>query len=97
MFADKAVQGLTFLPALPPDTWLWRLKAPTLPASCVFLSPRMLRACVPVSRLQMGRCEVGWSKLLWPGPVPGCSHPRGRWRGQSWEGAAAWWGQPVQA
>lgn len=27
MFADKAVQGLTFLPALPPDTWLWRPKA----------------------------------------------------------------------
>lgn len=83
MFADKAVQGLTSLPALPPDTWLWRLKAPTLPASHVFLSPQMLRACAPLhhARLQMGGCEVGWSKLLWPGPVPGCSHPRGGSRG----------------
>ncbi|XP_034509373.1 uncharacterized protein LOC117800926 isoform X2 [Ailuropoda melanoleuca] len=49
----------------------------------------MLRACALLHRprLQMGGCEVGWSKLLWPGPVPSCSHPRrgsrGRWRGQS--------------
>lgn len=48
MFADKEAQGLTFLPALPPCSRLWRLKASTPSAYCVFLSPQMLGACPPV-------------------------------------------------
>lgn len=85
MFADKAVQGLTFLPALPPGTRLWRWKVPTPWAYCVFLSPRYYWGPVCLfqgTRLQMGGCEAGWSKLLWSGPVSGCSHPRGGSRGR---------------
>lgn len=52
----QSSEGLTFLPALPARTRLWRLKAPTRFASCTFLSPQML---MPVllshgTRLRMG-------------------------------------------
>lgn len=60
MFAHKAAQGLTFLPALP-LCGLWRLKAPTPSAHCAFLP---LRGWGPVllsygTRLRMGVPEAG--------------------------------------
>ena len=46
------------------------------------------------TRLQVVGHEAGWRKLLWSGPVPGCSHPREGSRKMegpgSGQGPAAW-------
>lgn len=98
MFADKAAQGPTFFLALPPCIRLWRPKASTTSAYGAFLSPRMLRAC-PLLPGQMRGYEAGWSKLLWSGPISGCSHlkgaSRGRWRGQGLGRGCSLVGGPV--
>lgn len=72
MFADKSMQGLTFLLS----AFLCQVGKTERPCPALDLQMASLALLSDGARLQMGSPEAGWSKLLLSGPVPRCSHEK---------------------
>lgn len=79
MFADKSMQGLTFLLS----AFLCQVGKIERPYPALCLQMARLALLSDGARLQMGSPEAVWSKLLLSGSVPGCSHAKDCWREQS--------------
>jgi hypothetical protein len=79
MFADKSMQGLTFLLSAFPC----QAGKIERPYTALCLQMARLALLSDGARLQMGSPEAARSKLLLSGSVPGCSHAKEGSREQS--------------
>lgn len=84
MFADKSMQGLTFLLS----AFLCQVEKIERPCPALCLQMARPALLSDGARLQMGSLEAVWSKLLLSGSVPGRSHAKEGSREQIQ--AAAW-------